>query len=356
MATSRNFIPISIVAQLFITGLIVFYYIVTPKFNKLTKWCLPLIILLPGLIYSQGIYLINIIAFIAVFELFKRGFGGGWFNKWFIYIAVLISVLSIFVYVFDGVGLYNSLQYTNQLIPSQTRLLGLDGSPAILSVITSLALLTYLKKPNHLGSILCFILLVVTLLWCGSRTAIFSFIPAFLIAITAGWIFSTIILICILMPIFLTFIYLSYSFEVYYIIELITSFRIVNWVNALTHFTQLPLYEQLFGIGHMPKLTEAYLAESMFDGTYKYKFVTYPESGNLKLLINLGWLTYIYIMVCFFKLNSAVTSYSSRVIISFIVLSAFSYDAVYSIQYFFIMGLLFKCYFDQESGAKNVVN
>ncbi len=349
MILSRNFIFGSFIAQVLIALFLLGFYLLVGACKTVKPSAVVFLLFFPLAAVYQGVYVINLIAFFCLFE-FARKYCSSWLYEWFFVVSVLLTILSVIVFMLDGLFFYDRVLYQNQLLGSIHRLLGLDGSPAILSIIITLGVIVFFGIKKNIFICVCFLLLILCMVWTGSRTACLALLLAILASFSRGKVFSLIILCTHILPVIAVYLYFYSDYQLHNIIETATSYRIVNWCNALLYLLDQPIGNLLFGIGHMPQLSEAYVSASYFDGTFRYKFVTYPESGSLRILINFGMFYYGAIIIFLFYLNSKLISRYSRILVAFISLSAISYDAVYSVQYFYILMLMFAQYYSLRGG------
>ena len=304
----------------------------------------------PLFIYFQKVYALNLIVFIMLID-YARKTDPIKISKYIIYYSLVFSILSmIFYYVFKGYGLYNYIEFENQIIPFSTRLLSLDGSPVGLALVamSGMICLVSFERRSQKNLFLSFFLLCIIIL-TGSRLVLFSLLFGSLFLFFKSRFLSFICLIIFLCPLVITFLYNheQASYIELGIYEEITSYRVVNWTNALGFYLDSSVWNIVFGIGHLPKLDVAYLKKSLFDGYYIYRFVTYTESGILRLLVNYGLL--FFVMFAFFCINKIRKMKKRKCLFGVMVIlsAAILYDPVFSVQYFFIL-LLFYCLLYKE--------
>lgn len=343
MTINRNWYGLASIFQAALFVLIFFSYIYNVRRVKNTIYFWTLIIFLPLYVFYHGQYVLNVITFYVIFEIclylnrnsFYRGLA------WY---AVFVSLASILVYVFfHGGGLYNYLEFSNQVIPNATRLLGLDGSPVGLSLVAVFGMLASFQLRGIIFRLLIPTFLFCVVIYTGSRTVMLALFMSLILASQKRLFYVLSLVIVTIMPFLMTYIYMSStenSFILYYI-EKITSFRVVNWVNALCYFYEGGVFDKIFGFGHLPILKSPYIFESLFDGYYQYKFVTYTESGLLRILVNYGIIFFVVFFLTVYFLAWKMNAYKDRVVVMVVFFSAFLYDPVFSIQYFFIILMMY---------------
>ncbi len=342
------------VAQIF-QGLIcitlIFSYFTVIKKMESSFFALIVFMCTPLFIYFQKAYALNLIVFIILID-YARKTDPIKISKYIIYYSLAFSILSlIFYYVFKGYGLYNYIEYENQIIPFATRLLSLDGSPVGLSLVAMtgvICLVSFEPRSQKNVFLICFLILIIIL--TGSRLVLFSILFGSLFLFLKLRLLSFICLIVFLSPLVITFLYNheQASFIELGIYEKITSYRVVNWTNALEFYLDSSLGNIVFGLGHLPKLDVAYLNKSLFDGHYIYRFVTYTESGILRLLINYGLL--FFVMFFFFCLNKIRKMKNRKCLFGVMVIlsAAILYDPVFSVQYFFIFLVFYSLLYKEK--------
>lgn len=319
-----------------------YYFIFISKYEVNLPF-LSLVLLLPFYFASQGVYFVNVVVFTALIELSRRVSVAKLTRLLFFY-SFFFSVVSVTIFLLGGLGFYNYTIFDNQIVPGISRLLGPDGSPVSVSIVILAGLICYsvFLKRSPLN-LLVATFLIVFLFWTGSRTIILSMVAACFLSFFRGKTFSFALMVLIMTPFIMTYFYMSGSASLFYLgfVEKVTSFRVVNWANALMFYWDSPLFYKFFGIGHLPVLEYAYLDESLFDGYYKYKFVTYTESGFLRVLVNYGLIFFMVFFSYILFMSRKLKRFRFRFLVSTIILAASLYDPVFSVQYFFLLLLLF---------------
>ncbi|NMH65602.1 hypothetical protein [Shewanella salipaludis] len=342
-ALNRNWYNIAAIFQLALVLTLLLTFSVNIKHVKNTLMFWVLLLFFPLLAFFQGQYILNLLAFFFVFEL-SRIVSRSFFYKASVLYSLIIALVSIMLFsVFRGGGMYNYISFGNQIVPGLNRLLGLDGSPVSISIVVILGILASIQLRTVFYVFIVPFILILVLVWTGSRTTIFAILFALLVAKVKGWKLCVILIFILTLPFLFTYLYVTHSDNLLltFSIEGVTSYRIVNWVNAIYYYLDSGLWGVLFGIGHLPVLNEAYLAKSFFDGHYTYKFVTYTESAILRIMVNYGLIFFVSFFGLIVYSSKKLESYVGRLTVLIIVLMSFLYDPVYSIQYFFIIMMLF---------------
>jgi len=318
-----------------------YYFLVIHKI-KLNIFSASFFMIAPGMLFFQGEYFLTPLVFYFLIY-YTQHCDINQYYKLFLYFTSFVSACSVALFLMKGAGFYTYLSFENQFFPAFNRLLGMDGSPVGLSLLIAIGILSYFKCKKTLlhGALLIF--LIACILWTGSRTIILAAVMASLFAVFRKRAYSVMLFCIVLLPFFILYLYLNFDKNdlVLYSVEKVTSYRIVNWVNALDYYYRQGVETQLFGVGHLPVLQEPYLTQSLWNGYYKYKYVTYTESAILRILVNFGALFFTLFFGYIFYLASAKLSYYNRYVVVFILLCSLLYDPVYSVQYSIIYIFLF---------------
>lgn len=296
------------------------------------------IIVISFLLFFQGVYFLTVVIAYIAYVLGKR-LSEKTVNNHFLFFSFIVAFLSLINFYAFTVPVY----YSHYFLPVSHRLIGLDASPTMVAFSSGLAVLLLFWK-NDVKKLTKFFLILfflIVLLLTASRTALLGIVLGLIVAFFKRGIFSIYILLLVISPLVLSFIYiLHHDAFIRLIIESLTSNRIINWVNIVNFFFDKQVVFWFFGIGKPPIIDDPLMLNSVSD-LYVYKFVTYAESSWLKVLTYHGVFVFALTLFYVVKKSYKLDSYRSRVILAYIVFGGIFYDSVLSVQYALILILLF---------------
>lgn len=288
----------------------------------------------------NGIYAFNLILFVVAFMTAGRIR----FSQLSYFIVLFSFFLSLFsfIYFYSGFNfLYSPIYYSHYFLSGFHRLLGLDGSPAIISFLAGLCVLLIYYFWNlsfFKYLILSFFLLIVFL--TASRTALIGLILALTFSLLPRVLFSLVTVLTILIPLMFSAAYFFIDdINILLLIEDFTSNRIVNWANLVHYFFNQDFLSIMFGIGKPEVIVDPYTLYSI-SGDYNYRFVTYAESSWLKLFVYHGFFVYFLFLIVLLFRSYFIISHKFKAVLFYIIFSGVFYDGVISVHYFFVTFLL----------------
>lgn len=227
---------------------------------------------------------------------------------------------------------------------SGSRLLGLDGSPAYLSVLAGMgAILScfFIKKRSLAIALVIFFIAIV--LMTASRTAAVAITLGAVAGLVRGGTFACAATTIVAIPLIITIIYSApqgLTTADLVLLELFTSHRVVNWSNLMIYFGSIDIQSILFGVGKPESITDPATLQSR-SSAFLYSYVTYAESSILKILFYHGALVYTFALVFIIHRSYSLNEYSQRLFYIYMLFCAIYFDAIFSIQYIHLSFALF---------------
>lgn len=300
------------------------------------------IISLPAIYFERQYYLVVLTGF-ALYE-YQRKMNLDQLMvlvKRFVLFSSVYGLLSVVFFLLDFNYFYEIPKYESYVFGDVHRLIGLDGSPAILSVFSGLSVIfLYQDKATKLRwTLIAFHLLI--LFWSSSRASLLALLIVAINFVTPHIVSTFFLALLIFSPFLLTWIYIFGNDIAHLLaIELFSSNRIINWVNALCFFNDSSWLAWLFGYGHMPVLDNSYLSQNLL-GTYMYQYVSYSESSWIKIVTCYGLFGVFFIVYFLRAYFLAKKNLHAKRVILFVAFTAIFYEACFSVQYFSIMLMVF---------------
>lgn len=260
-----------------------------------------------------------------------------------IFYCLAYSVMSVVYFYGKFNFLFEPTLYESYFL-SGSRLLGLDGSPAYLSVLAGMgAILScfFIKRRSLATALVMFFIGIVLL--TASRTAALAIPLGAVAGLLRGGSFACASTTLVALPLSITIIYslpqgLRTSDLI--LLELFTSHRVVNWSNLLIHFSSLDIQSIIFGIGKPESIIDPTTPQSR-SSAFLYNYVTYTESSILKFLLYHGAVVYTAVLIFFIYRSYCMEKYYQRVLYIYVLFCAIYFDAIFSIQYIHLAFALF---------------
>ena len=293
----------------------------------------------------QGFYSLTTFVVIAMYFCIKR-FDQSIYTSGvniFLKFSGLYVVISILIF-YSGIELfYERSEYDSYLFGGLHRLLGLDGSPAVISVLSGAALIFLFGGLGVINFQLRFFLILVNsvaLILTSSRASIIGFICAFIIAEVSKTLRFMYLFFLLLLPFLSVYVYMNSDDVILkFALEQMSSNRVVNWVNALYQYIDSDPFNFVFGLGHLKVLDVAYLDVNLLN-TYTFDFVPYSESCWIKIIVCYGVFGLIF-MCYFLRLNYLIKNKTDLRMYLFLGFCGVYYEMTFSIQYFYFIFILF---------------
>lgn len=334
---SRNFV----VASLIVQAIISLYFIYKGRAIITRNFLFFFPLSLPAIYFERQYYIVVLTGF-SLYEYQKR------MNLKqlqllthnFVKFANIYGFFSIVFFLYGTTYFYEIPEYESYIFSGVHRLLGLDGSPAIISVFSGVAILLLFQDKSQKYRLFFILLHFLILFWTSSRASIIALILSIIFATTPRILGLLLLILIVCCPFLLTIIYMSSNnFTIMFAIELFSSNRIVNWVNSLHHYIDSSWLTWIFGYGHMPVLESSYLDKNLL-GTYTYDFVSYSESSWVKIITCYGVFGFALVFF-FFRAYFLAKNVYVKQIYFFIAFCAIFYEASFSVQYFCLILIVF---------------